>query len=239
MRARLLGGLTALGMAVFLTVAVLCMAGAATAYAQEPTDEQVNVDQARITLKAFMDDPDMVWFRDSLKDAAGIIIVPAFYKAGFFLGGAGGNGVYLARDRETGVWRGPAFVNIGEASFGLQIGASKSEVVVLAMNRSAAEKLYSSSVKLGADFSIAVGPVGAGAEGALAPVPTAAFVSFIKSEGAYIGLALEGAVIGIDDGGNKAYYGRDVRPADILVTADVTNPAAQGLRDDVAEAAKR
>ncbi|MBI5190628.1 MAG: lipid-binding SYLF domain-containing protein [Nitrospirae bacterium] len=215
------------------------MAGAATAYAQEPTDEQVNVDQARITLKAFMDDPDMVWFRDSLKDAAGIIIVPAFYKAGFFLGGAGGNGVYLARDRETGVWRGPAFVNIGEASFGLQIGASKSEVVVLAMNRSAAEKLYSSSVKLGADFSIAVGPVGAGAEGALAPVPTAAFVSFIKSEGAYIGLALEGAVIGIDDGGNKAYYGRDVRPADILVTADVTNPAAQGLRDDVAEAAKR
>ncbi|MBI5696418.1 MAG: lipid-binding SYLF domain-containing protein [Nitrospirae bacterium] len=198
MRARLLGGLTALGMAVFLTVAVLCMAGAATAYAQEPTDEQVNVDQARITLKAFMDDPDMVWFRDSLKDAAGIIIVPAFYKAGFFLGGAGGNGVYLARDRETGVWRGPAFVNIGEASFGLQIGASKSEVVVLAMNRSAAEKLYSSSVKLGADFSIAVGPVGAGAEGALAPVPTAAFVSFIKSEGAYIGLALEGAVIGIE-----------------------------------------
>lgn len=236
MKKRSLSGLPRFGAAVFMAAA-LTLAAAGAAYAQ-PTDEQVNVDAAQITLKAFVDNPDMVWFRDSLKDAAGIIIVPAFYKAGFFLGGAGGNGVMLARDQETGAWRGPAFVNIGEASFGLQIGASKSEVVVLAMNNSAVEKLYSSSVKLGADFSVAVGPVGAGAEGAVAPVPTAAFVSFIMSKGAYIGLALEGAVIGIDDGGNKAYYGRDVRPTEILMTGEAANPAAQGLRDAVAAAAK-
>jgi len=89
-------------------------------------------------------------------------------------------------------------------------------------------------MKLGADASIAAGPVGTGAKANI----VADFISFAKSKGAYAGLNLEGAVLGVRDSLNKAYYGKEVRPVDILVKRDVSNAGARGLRDDLRKAAK-
>ena len=95
----------------------------------------------------------------------GILIVPQFLKAAFGFGGAGGGGVFLARDEETGDWSQPVFYNLGALSFGLQIGGDASEMVIVVKKIGALESFYSSSFKLGGDANIAVGPAGGGQKG--------------------------------------------------------------------------
>ena len=110
----------------------------------------------------------------------------------------------LVKDKNTGTWSQPAFYTIGSVSFGLQIGGEAAEVVMLIMSSRAVDSLYASSVKLGGDTSIALGPVGAGAKGNV----TADFISFAKTKGIYAGLNLEGSVIAVRDKLNQAYYGK-------------------------------
>ena len=191
--------------------------------AAEPTDEKVLVDQASITLRDFMSAKEMGWFRKSIEKANGVMIVPGMYKAGLLIGGSGGKGVFLARDGKTGEWRGPAFYNMGSVNIGLQIGAEKSEIILLAMNKEALDILMSPSFKLGTDASVAAGPVGVGIAGSTAQIPTAAFVAYARSKGAYVGLTLDGAVVKNDEDANEAYYGRKTGPEEI-------NPPAHFLR---------
>jgi lipid-binding SYLF domain-containing protein len=226
--------------AVFALLGLVLMAAwaAQPAFAEEPMDEQVTVDKAQIALREFMDDPDMVWMRSGLKECDGVLIIPTLIKAGFLLGGSGGNGVFFARDKNTGEWRGPAFYNLGSVTFGLQIGAEASQVVILAMTDSAVKAMLSPSLKLGGDIGIAVGPVGAGASGA-ASLPTAPFLSYARSKGAYAGITFEGAVLNTDRGGNTAYYGRDVRTEDILITGYATTDRGAALRSAIAAAARK
>jgi len=154
------------------------------------------------------------------------------------MGGSGGTGVLLVRDQRTGNWSEPAFYTIGSVTFGLQIGGEAAEVVMLAMSQKAIDSVLSSSVKLGGDVSIALGPVGGGAK-ANAGVPnvTADFVSFAKAKGLYAGLNLEGSIVGVRDSLNKAYYGRNVRPADIIVRHAVSNRGSDELRAALRRAA--
>jgi lipid-binding SYLF domain-containing protein len=147
-----------------------------------------------------------------------VLIFPQVLKAGFFLGGSGGTGVLLVRDEATGTWSEPAFYTVGSVTFGLQIGGEAAEVVMLAMNQKALDSLLSSTVKLGGDASIAIGPIGGGAKGAVTiPAVTADFVSFTKAKGLYAGLNLDGSVLAVRDGLNSAYYGKEVMPKDIFV----------------------
>ena len=190
------------------------------------------VDKARVSLKDFMQDSTYSWLHENLDRAKGVLIFPQIIKGGFIWGGSGGTGVLLVRDEETGNWGEPAFYTIGSVTFGLQIGGEASEVVVLAMTQKAIDSLLSSSFKLGGDASIALGPIGGGAK-ANADIPsvTGDFLSFVKSKGLYAGLNLEGSVIAVRDSLNKAYYGRDVRPADIIVKQDVSNSKSAELRE--------
>jgi len=218
-----------------LAAAVLMLAWAVPAYSQE--DEHDLVKESEATLQRFTSDPDMDYMVKMVPDAKGVLIVPALYKAGFLFGGSGGKGVLIVRDEETGMWKGPAFYNFGAASGGLQVGFERAEVVILAMTREAVEDLYGSSVKLGVDASIAAGPVGAGAGSSAAPVPKAAFVSFARSKGAYIGLTFEGSVLSVDDDSNLHYYGAPVRPLDIFVKGTtIAGPEATDLLKAVREA---
>jgi lipid-binding SYLF domain-containing protein len=100
------------------------------------------------------------------------------------------------------------------------------------MTRKAIDSLLSSSFKLGGDVSIALGPIGAGAK-ANADIPnvTADFISFAKSKGLYAGLNLEGAVVAVRDSLNQAYYGKDVRPSNIVMKQDVNNRRSAELRE--------
>jgi len=182
------GSTKTLAVAALAALALLVAGAARTAFAAAgPTDQQVLVEQAQITLGEFQAAPEMGYFRDVLKDARGVLIVPTLYKAGLIFGGSGGKGVYLARDKKTGAWRGPAFYNMGSFTFGLQIGGEAEQVIILAMTDGAVKAMLSPQFKLGGDASVAIGPVGVGASGN-ASLPVAAFVSFARTKGAFAGL---------------------------------------------------
>jgi len=199
---------------------------------------QLLVDRARLTFNDFMHDSNYVWLHENMNHAKGVLIFPQVIKGGFIWGGSGGTGVFLARDGRTGVWGEPAFYTIGSVTFGLQIGGESAEVVMLAMTQKAVDSVLSSSVKLGGDVSVALGPVGGGAQ-ANAGVPnvTADFVSFVKSKGLYAGLDLQGSVVAVRDSLNTAYCGKGVRPTDIIVKRECSNRGADRLREALRRAA--
>ncbi len=207
---------------------ILCMGPLALAEEMSDVEARGLVDKSRITVESFLADKDMAWFQDHMKDAKGLLIVPELLKGGFILGGSGGSAVLVVRDEKTGKWSEPVFYTMGSVTFGLQIGGEKAEVIMLVNTVKGIESLYSTSVKLGVGSSIAAGPVGGGA-GAKANL-NADFLSFARTKGAYVGLSLEGSVISIRDSWNKAYYGKEVRPVDILVTKKVSNKHSEALQ---------
>jgi lipid-binding SYLF domain-containing protein len=220
---------------VVLTSSMLACASMSST-TDEPIVQQLLVDEARVVVDTFAADPEMEWFRKYLKDAKGVLIVPDLYKGAWFLGGSGGRGVLVVRDQETGKWAGPAFYTMGSVSFGLQFGGQKSEAIILVMTQKGIKSLQKTSVKLGGDVSVAAGPVGIGAQGATAPSLKVDYITFARSMGAFIGVSLDGAVIDENYDWNKAYYGKPVRAADILVSRGATNPNAAKLRSAVSKA---
>jgi lipid-binding SYLF domain-containing protein len=211
------------------------IAGPAGASAAEPAEEKELVEKSRMTLDGFLADSNMAWLRDHIQDAKGVFIVPQLLKGAFFFGAEGGSGVFLVKDDASGQWSEPAFYTMGAGSFGFQFGAQASEIVLLAMSQRGVESMLSSTFKLGADVSVAVGPVGAGIEGATA-VLSADLVTFAKAKGLFGGISLEGAVIAVRDESNRQYYGKAVRPTDILMKRTVSNPHSAGLRAALARA---
>ncbi len=220
---------------VCLSVAAVFFLSAPPAGAGEDLKPQILVDQALLTLNNFVKQADMKWFTSHLKDSKGVFIVPQLLKAGFIFGGSGGRGVVLIRDAKTGQWSQPAFYSIGSVSFGLQIGAESSEVIMQIRTQRGLESLYGTDFKLGGDTSVALGPVGGGAA---AKGVTGDLLSFSRAQGAYAGLSLDGSMIKINDDFNKDYYGKSVRPVDILVKKDVSNSGSANLRKALAKAEK-
>lgn len=212
--------------------------GAMPAMAEEALKQQLLVDQARIVVDDFAADPNMEWFRYYLKRAKAVLIVPELYKAAWFIGGSGGRGMLLARNDNTDEWFGPAFYTTGSVSFGLQFGGAKSSVILLVMTAKGLNSLYSTSIKLGGDVSVAVGPVGAGAQGATTPSMKVDYISFSLSKGAFLGLSLDGAVIKGNNAWNDAYYGKPVGFSDIIVKHNAENPGSEKLRAALMKASK-
>lgn len=201
-------------------------------------DQQQLVEKSQHTLESFMEDPNFTWFQDHVKDAKALLIIPQQLKAAFWFGVDGGSGVLVARDVQTGEWSEPVFYNLGGVSFGFQFGGEASEVIIMARTQGAVEKLYASSFKIGGDASVAAGPYGAGAEGATSANLSADFLSFSRSKGVYAGISLEGSIIHVNDEANKTYYGKKVRPVDILVTKSVKNKHSFSLREAITTATK-
>jgi len=206
----------------------------ATASSEESELKEL-VERSRTTLENFLADSNMDWFRDHIKEARGVFIVPRMWKGAFFFGGEGGTGVFLVKSDTSGEWSDPAFYTMGTASFGFQFGLQASEIVLLAMSQRGVESMLSNTFKLGADVSVAVGPVGAGIEGSTA-VLSADLVTFARTKGLFGGISLEGAVIAVRDESNERYYGKEVRPTEILMKRTVENPQAAGLRAALARA---
>lgn len=211
---------------VLLSTISLVISGAS---GSEQTEAENLVESAAIVVKGFAADPDLKWFRDEVKKAKAVLVVPQSIKGAFFVGGSGGSGALVAHDAATGEWGYPAFYTIGSVSFGLQFGGEASEVVLLIMTDRGMEKLLTSSFKLGADLTLAAGPVGGGAS-----AQTADVFSYARSKGAFAGVALNGAVVKTKDKFNEAYYGKPVSPTDILIRKSVSNPHADPLRKEIA-----
>ena len=200
--------------------------GVGPARADDAQDARQLVEKAKLTVEQFQADPNMTHLRDLAKRAKGMLILPQMLRGAFIVGGSGGSGVLVSRG--TKQWNGPAFYTLGGASFGFQAGADAAEVIILAMTERGVTKLLSPQVKLGADISVAAGPVGAGAAAASAGL-SADLVSYSIAKGLYGGFSVDGSVVGVRSALNKAYYGKEVSPADILVRGTVSNPHAAPL----------
>jgi SH3 domain-containing YSC84-like protein 1 len=208
---------------VRLVLGLALIAGSFTVWAKDPTpaDAQKEVSAAAKTFDHFVADPDMNWFREHAKEAKGIMICSQVVKAGFIIGGSGGRCVLVVKEPKG--WNGPAFYTIATASAGFQAGVQSSEIAALVMTQKAIDSFMSNSFKAGGDASIAVGPVGVGT----AATPNADLVFYSRSKGLYGGLDLTGAVIKPTEEYNKAYYGKEVSPIDIIVRGEVHNPTAK------------
>jgi lipid-binding SYLF domain-containing protein len=135
--------------------------GTAPARADDAQDARQRVEKAKLTVEQFQADSNMGSLRDLAKKAKGTLILPQMVRAAFIVGGSGGSGMLIARDEKAKQWRGLAFYTLGGASFGFQAGADAAEVIILAMTERGVTELLSPQVKLGADISVAAGPVGA------------------------------------------------------------------------------
>ena len=215
-----------------VVVAAVVTATMSPAYLEASTEQQQLVDKAKLTVEAFATDPQQEDVRQWLSSGKGVFIVPQLLRGAFvFGGGGGGGGVLLVRDEKSGEWSQPAFYNIGAVSFGLQAGADASELIFIVRTQKGLEEFYRSDFKLGADVGVAAGPLGSSAAmGGIA----ADLVSFGRSKGAFMGMALDGAMIAVSDDSNAAYYGKAVRPTEIVLKKSVSNPSSSELRSTIA-----
>ena len=206
--------------------------------ADDAQEADQTVEKSRLTFESFVTDSNLSAFKDLLKQAKGLFLAPAVLRGAFFIGAAGGSGVFVARDDKAGRWNGPAFYTLGELSFGFQAGGDSSEVALLAMTERGVSAMLSTNIKLGADASIAAGPFGVGASAATANT-SVDLLSFSRSKGLYGGVSLQGAAVAVRGGLNRAFYGREISVTDILVRGEVSNPKAAPLVQAVARAATR
>ncbi|HUQ31262.1 MAG TPA: lipid-binding SYLF domain-containing protein [Pyrinomonadaceae bacterium] len=142
--------------------------------------------------------------KELLDRAEAIAVFPGVVKAAFIVGGSGGQGVISRRVK--GGWSAPAFFNLGGGSFGLQVGAQKTDYVLLIMNEEGLKGLMEDKFEMGGEVSVAAGPVGRTASATTNATLDAGILSYSRSRGAFIGAALKGGVINPDNDLNEAVY---------------------------------
>lgn len=209
--------------------AVLCLALATGTVAQAQAKKNIKdqISQSGKAAKVFreiMNTPDKGIPQELLENAECIAVFPSVLKAGFIFGGRGGRGV--ASCRMAAGWSAPAYFNLGGGSFGLQIGASSTDFVMLFMTTDGLNSLLSDGFTLGADASVAAGPVGrqAGAETDLKL--NAQILSYSRSKGLFAGLELKGVVIKPDKDDMRDVYGEGMTAKEVLKENKVTAPAS-------------
>ena len=211
-------------------LAIICLAScwSSQAYAASETEEMI--EKARLTAEKLLGHPEHPTLRDWVKRAKAVLVFPSLLKASFLFGAEGGSGVLMARD-DRGRWSYPSFYSIGGGSFGLQVGVQDSEAIFVIMTEKGLQAIMDNSVKFGADASIAVGPSGAGVEGAVGLGEDADIYSFSMTRGIFAGTSLEGSVAFERSEWNEAYYGQPATSYDIVVKQAVSNSNADKLRD--------
>jgi lipid-binding SYLF domain-containing protein len=202
------------------------------AWATDPVEQQRTVDKALITFQNFI--AKKARFRDNVKDARGILIFPNLVRAGIILGGSGGSGVLVAWNERAEEWSQPVFYTVRSVSFGLQVGGEAAQVIMIIWTQNTLDALYRNMFKVGGDASVAAGPVGVGTQWEV----TGDLLSFAKCWGLFGGLLYDGSMLRVNDDSNKAYYGKAVTPADIIVKNAVSNPGSTKLRQALKSAAR-
>ena len=164
--------------------------------------------------------------QDLMNRAQCVVVVPNMKKAGFIFGAKYGRGFAVCRHRGGSGWSAPAGMRIEGGSFGLQIGGSESDVVVLVNADSGMKHLLEDKFTLGADATVAAGPVGRDASAQTDAQLHAEMLSYSRSRGVFAGLALEGATLRPDKDANKELYGRELVNREILPGGAIKAPAA-------------
>jgi lipid-binding SYLF domain-containing protein len=151
-----------------------------------------------------------------IERAYGIVVLPQVVKGAVIFGGRGGRGVMAVRNPD-GSWSNPVFVTLTGASFGLQFGVQATDLVLVLMSRKSVEGISGGKVTLGADASVAAGPLGRSASANTDASLKAQVLSYSRNEGLFAGVAIEGGVISVDDDANQSAYGvADIMASQIL-----------------------
>ena len=197
-----------------LAVTILIGIASLTAVASDRDDDVNRTQKAAQVFKEIMNTPDQGIPSNLLESAKCIAIIPGDKKFAFVFGGSYGRG--LATCRTGHGWSAPMFVAIDSGSVGYQIGGSSTDIVMLFMNDHALQSLMSDKFKVGADASVAAGPVGRNAAAGTDLKLNAEILSYSRSKGIFAGVSLDGAVMQADKSGDKAMYGDDVNRLEIL-----------------------
>jgi len=216
-----------------LLAALALMFGTVAVHAQGR--EEARLLTAKQVLNDALGSPDQLIPSRLLERAYGIAIVPDVTKVAFFFGGRRGNGVLVARD-PSGRFSDPVFVNLTGGSIGFQWGVQSTDVILVFTTRRSIDRIASGKLTLGADASVAAGPVGRAASAATDPTLSAEVYSYSRNRGLFAGVALDGSALTIDDNADARFYDKGVVSAyDIIGGAVRTNsPTARGFLDAIA-----
>ena len=209
---------------IFSTIVLLA---AQVAVASDRGDDVSRTRKAAQVFKEIMDTPDRGIPHDLLESAKCIAIIPGDVKFALIFGGSYGRGVASCRTAHG--WSAPMFVAIEGGSVGYQIGGSSTDLIMLSMNDHALHSLLSDKFKLGADASVAAGPVGRKAAASTDLKLNAEILSYSRSKGIFAGVSLDGAVVQADKSGDQALYGDNVDRHDILDGKVPVPKSAMGL----------
>jgi len=213
-----------------LLVLLVCSGLSVAALAEEAGREAERLARAAEVINEVMGTPEKGIPSDLLNKAVCVGIIPSEKKVALGVGGSFGRGALVCRQEGTGAWGAPSMFTVGGANFGFQLGGQATDFVLVVMNAKGAEKLLQSRAKLGADASVAGGPVGRTAEGATDLQLQAEILTYSRSRGLFAGLSLEGQIVKQDNDANQRLYGSKVGPKDVLFKGTIPSPpAAQAL----------
>ncbi len=210
----------------YLLTALLTMVPA-LAWAQ--SEQQTLVDRATLSAQEMLSAPDSSDRAWAMRKARAVMICPRVFRASFFIGGAGGDCVLVARDG-NGSWSSPAFFQLSTASIGLQVGLQDSEILMTILTEKGLNAVMDSRFKIGGDASVAFAQMGAGVEGATTAALRADILAFSQSSGLFAGISLNGSLLAAKSEWDRSYYGQDIGAREIVVDMKVNNPGADPLR---------
>jgi lipid-binding SYLF domain-containing protein len=190
---------------------------------KERADEVERLERATEVFGEIMRTPDKGIPEELLDKAACIAIVPGMTKAALGIGGRYGKGMIMCRGANR-QWSPPLFVRIEGGSIGFQIGAQRTDVVLVIMNRRGMDKLLGDKVTLGADASVAAGPVGRHATAQTNVRLDAEILGYSRSKGLFAGLSLEGSTLRQDKDDNRDFYRKEIDPREVLFGSTVPMP---------------
>ena len=216
---------------VFLSSAVLLLQPVLpeSASAADKSKDDDRLRNCGAVLEEILNVPDDIP-QDLLDKADCVVVFPSVLKAAFIFGGSYGRGAMTCRqgDDFRGPWGAPTMMALEGGSFGFQIGGQATDFVLLVMNEGGARGILNSKVKLGADASVAAGPVGRDSSAESDVTLRAEILSYSRARGLFAGVSLEGSTIRPDNGDNRRVYGKNIPARDIVLSGVVAAPPAAG-----------
>jgi lipid-binding SYLF domain-containing protein len=208
-------------------IGIFAFAPCCFARSREDSKAENRLENATTTMQEILDMHDAIP-RDLLAKARCIVVMPSVLKAAFVVGGSYGRGAMTCRTGKdfSGPWGAPAMYALEGGSVGFQIGGEATDYVFLVMNNRGAHSLLRSKVKLGADASVAAGPVGRSLAADTDAYVRSEILSYSRARGVFAGVSLEGSTLRPDNKANRELYGRSISAEEMIHGSDVRTPKA-------------
>jgi lipid-binding SYLF domain-containing protein len=208
-----------------------------TPYNLKATDEISKINAATEVIQEITGIPEGI-SPTLLANAYGVVIIPGTIKLGFIFGGQYGSGIAMSRG-EDGAWSNPSFIYIAGGSFGLQIGAVSSDIILVFKTRKSVMGLTKGNFTLGGDAAVAAGPVGRRAVAATDWQLKAEIYSYARSRGLFAGISLDGSALAIDTNANETFYAKpDISANEIFAAPPSASPAVARLKNFLGKSAE-